>query len=433
MSEWIDTKLSAVAEIKISNVDKKSKQGELPVHLCNYMDVYSNDYIHADIAFMESTASTVEIEKFKVLKNDVLITKDSETPFDIGIPAVICDEIDGLVCGYHLALLRPKVEVVNPVYLSKVLGSHATQAYFSRVAAGSTRYGLSNGSIARTPVRLPSIKHQTKIANILETVDGSIEQTEALIEKYSLVKAGMMHDLFTRGLTPDGKLRPPREEAPDLYKETPIGWIPKEWETSSLEEVADVVDPNPSHRNPIYHPEGFAFISTVEFGDYDTVGTNTPRKVIEEIVLEQERRCKFSENSIAFSRKGTIGETRFLPTHLRFALLDSLCVINPQSVDTSYLFWALRCPSVRKAIKVQTVGQALPQMSIGRVRELEIPYPVDPIEQQAIGQIMRTAFLRQSNEASKLTKLKKQKSGLMHDLLTGEVPITIEDTETADV
>lgn len=239
MSEWTDTKLSSVAEIKISNVDKKSKPGELPVHLCNYMDVYSNDYIHADIAFMESTASSVEIEKFKVLRNDVLITKDSETPFDIGIPAVICDEIDGLVCGYHLALLRPKVDVVNPVYLSKVLSSHATQAYFSRVAAGSTRYGLSNGSIARTPVRLPSIKHQTKIANIFQTIDEAIEQTEALIEKYCLVKAGMMHDLFTRGLTPDGKLRPPRDEATDLYKETPIGYVPKEWKYDLLDKSTD--------------------------------------------------------------------------------------------------------------------------------------------------------------------------------------------------
>ena len=57
-----------------------------------------------------------------------------------------------------------------------------------------------------------------------------IEQTETLIAKYQQIKAGLMHDLFTRGVTPDGKLRPTRAEAPQLYQESPLGWIPKEWE-----------------------------------------------------------------------------------------------------------------------------------------------------------------------------------------------------------
>ena len=72
--------------------------------------------------------------------------------------------------------------------------------------------------------------HQEKIARILQTIDQTIEKTEALIEKYQHIKAGLMHDLFTRGIGADGKLRPPHEQAPELYQQTPIGWIPKEWE-----------------------------------------------------------------------------------------------------------------------------------------------------------------------------------------------------------
>jgi type I restriction enzyme, S subunit len=78
---------------------------------------------------------------------------------------------------------------------------------------------------------------QVEISSILRTCDQTIEKTEALIEKYQQIKAGLMHDLFTCGIGPDGKLRPPREQAPELYQETPIGWIPKEWTPRKLKEI----------------------------------------------------------------------------------------------------------------------------------------------------------------------------------------------------
>ena len=77
-------------------------------------------------------------------------------------------------------------------------------------------------------------KEQQKIAKILTTVDTLIEKTEALIEKYQAIKQGMMHDLFTRGIDTNGQLRPSHHDAPHLYKQTELGWIPKEWECSTL-------------------------------------------------------------------------------------------------------------------------------------------------------------------------------------------------------
>ena len=243
-------------------------------------------------------------------------------------------------------------------------------------AAGSTVLHLDTKNVPFIRVRIPaSVSTQKKIATILSTIDTSIEQTEALIEKYQHIKAGLMHDLFTRGVLPNGQLRPSREQAPELYQETAIGWIPREWSLHRLDAIADVIDPNPSHRNPIYHPAGFPFISTVEFIDNDEVEIDTSRRVIEEIVEEQERRCHFSPKSIGFSRKGTIGEIRFLPTGIRFALLDSLCVINPKTISASYLFHSLRSECLTRQSKNMTMGQALPQVSIGRVRDLLVPLP----------------------------------------------------------
>jgi type I restriction enzyme S subunit len=231
MSDCQRLPLSALAEVRVSNVDKKIRLGEIPVRLCNYMDVYRYDYI-------DFTANSIENEKFKLCYGDVVITKDSETPFDIGIPAVVMEDIDNLVCGYHLAIIRPDKNKVDPLFLSKQLASGNAASYFSRMAAGSTRYGLSNAAIASISIRLSPIEQQRKIAEILFTIDKTIEKTEALIHKYRQIKAGLMYDLFTRGLTADGKLRPPREQAPELYQETPIGWIPKEWDLRPLEYIS---------------------------------------------------------------------------------------------------------------------------------------------------------------------------------------------------
>ena len=105
---WPTRKLRDIADIRVSNVDKKSHAAETPVRLCNYMDVYTNEYITNGIDFMRASARTVEIQRFSLQRGDVIITKDSETPDDIGVPAVVLDEIENLVCGYHLCLIRPK-------------------------------------------------------------------------------------------------------------------------------------------------------------------------------------------------------------------------------------------------------------------------------------------------------------------------------------
>ena len=195
--EWAILPLNKLADIRPSNVDKKSNLGEQPVRLCNYMDVYSCEYVTEDIEFMEATATAAEVQRFCIERGDVLITKDSETPDDIGIPAAVIEQIPNLVCGYHVALIKPKRDEVDPIYLAKQLETVDTARYFGRLANGSTRYSLSSLSIANTPIRLAPLPQQQRIAKILTTVDEAIEHTEALITKKQQIKAGLMHDLLT--------------------------------------------------------------------------------------------------------------------------------------------------------------------------------------------------------------------------------------------
>ena len=107
---WQEVQLKDIAAILFSGVDKKCRPGQKKVRLCNYMDVYNNNYITADMDFMWATASDAEIEKFSLEIGDIMITKDSETPDDIGVPSVVTEKLDNAICGYHLALLKPNLK-----------------------------------------------------------------------------------------------------------------------------------------------------------------------------------------------------------------------------------------------------------------------------------------------------------------------------------
>jgi hypothetical protein len=201
-AEWRELPLSSVSEIRFSSVDKKSESGEKPVRLCNYTDVYNNDYVTADMDFMRATATVTEIERFGLSVGDVIITKDSETPDDIGVPAVIDTTATDLVCGYHLALVRPKAHEIDPTFLAKQLGDARIVRYFGQQANGSTRYGLSTGSIAGTRLRLPELSQQQAVSRIIRLLDGTVAKTAAAIAKLRQVRVGLLRDLLTRGLDP---------------------------------------------------------------------------------------------------------------------------------------------------------------------------------------------------------------------------------------
>jgi type I restriction enzyme, S subunit len=119
-SHWTFGRLKFSATSRTSNVDKHTKDDELPVELCNYVDVYNNDFITSELTFMKASATEPEIERFEIKKGDVLITKDSESWDDIAVPAMVAEDLGGVLCGYHLAIIRSllgKFHAVPPLLL----------------------------------------------------------------------------------------------------------------------------------------------------------------------------------------------------------------------------------------------------------------------------------------------------------------------------
>ena len=194
---WREDKLKALAKIFVSNVDKKTLPGEKSIRLCNYTDVYYNDYITDSLSFMKATAKRQEIEKFRLLPGDVIITKDSETPEDIAVPAVVSETLNGVVCGYHLAIIRPQQELVDSLFLSKLLSIPSVRHYFFSLANGVTRFGLTTDAIVNAKLLVPTLPEQRRIGEVLQTLDRRIENQTKQRDALKQQKKSLMQQLLT--------------------------------------------------------------------------------------------------------------------------------------------------------------------------------------------------------------------------------------------
>ena len=175
---WEVRRIRSITEMRVSNVDKHTKEEEIPVRLCNYTDVYKNEVIDQALEFMPATASPEEVEKFRLEEQDVLISKDSETWDDIGIPALVVEPSEDLICGYHLAILRPREEITGS-FLNLALRTQGAKVQFNIQARGVTRYGLTHNSILSVQLPLPPHQEQQAIVDYLTEANEGINETVA--------------------------------------------------------------------------------------------------------------------------------------------------------------------------------------------------------------------------------------------------------------
>lgn len=182
-----DERLKYVADIRVSTVDKQTIEGDRPVKLCNYTDVYYNERITNSLDFMQATATRGQHANFGLRRGDIVLTKDSETPDDIGVSALVSADIPDLVCGYHLAVVRPRPDLVLGGYLRWVLAGSPSRQRMAGAATGITRFGLRLDAIAGLEVPVPPLSTQRTIADYLDRettrIDALITAKRSIIEK----------------------------------------------------------------------------------------------------------------------------------------------------------------------------------------------------------------------------------------------------------
>ena len=197
---WDVDKLKYISFTKVSNVDKHSKEGEISVHLCNYVDVYYRDFIDCNIDFMQATATREEIRKFSLIKGDVLITKDSETWDDIAIPSYVMDDFIDVLCGYHLAIIRANQNMCKKYIFWSFL-SQNINSQFQISAIGVTRYGLGKSALDNAIFLVPPKEEQQLIAEYLDKITKDIDVLISKIKNAMGKLAEYRKSLITAAVT----------------------------------------------------------------------------------------------------------------------------------------------------------------------------------------------------------------------------------------
>jgi len=261
--------------------------------------------------------------------------------------------------------------------------------------------------------------HQRCIAEILSTVDKAIEGTEKLIAKHQQIKAGLMHDLFTRGLTPDGHLRPPHTAAPHLYKNSPLGPIPKEWEVVRIaDQCSDVVDC--PHSTPQYTDHGVPCIRTADM-TAGALDLETAYRVTEESYQKRVARLVPRKGDVIYSREGERLGIASPVGDERVCLGQRVMLLRPRAnVDPAFLMWAMNAPPFYRQVIRGLGATTSPHVNVGDIVARLNRHPPFP-EQQAIGSTIRSLQERIRSEDLYRRKLLSQRGGLMHDLLSGKV------------
>jgi type I restriction enzyme S subunit len=227
---WRVLRLKHIADPQFSSVDKHTQEGELPVRLCNYTDVYYNEHITNNIEFMEATADVREIRRFTLRQGDVLITKDSESWDDIAVPALVSEPLDNVLCGYHLAQIRPREDSVLGAYLARAFASSGILDQFRVAATGVTRYGLPKSALADANFPIPPLDEQQSIARFLDEqtkkIDDLIEAKRELLALLKEKRQAVITHAVTNGLNPDVRLKPSGVDW--------LGDVPEHWRMTRL-------------------------------------------------------------------------------------------------------------------------------------------------------------------------------------------------------
>jgi type I restriction enzyme S subunit len=226
-------RLKDIATVEISSVDKKTKESETNVRLCNFTDVYYNWAITKDKHdnFMEATANNKEISRFLFKKGQVALTKDSETRYDIGLATYIADDFEDVVLGYHCALITPDESKVVGCYLNAFLHSNMSRKYFANSASGSgQRYTLSIQTIEEMPILLPEIEEQKQIGKLFSNIDRKIEINRSLNHNLEAMAKQLYDYWFVQFDFPDENGKPYKSSGgkmkycEELQIEMPDGW-----------------------------------------------------------------------------------------------------------------------------------------------------------------------------------------------------------------
>jgi type I restriction enzyme S subunit len=418
-AHWKVERLKRACNVIPSNIDKKSYDDEVAIALCNYTDVYYNEQITPSIAFMPATASEEQISKFTLRAGDTLITKDSETANDIAISAFVPADMPGVVCGYHLAIVRPK-DRHDGFYFKRLFDSSYVKSCFAVAANGLTRVGLSQYALDNLVVPLPPYDEQVAIAAFLhrETckIDGLVAEQEKLLTLLAEKHHATISHAVTRGLNSEATM-----------KDSGVAWlgnVPAHWSVGTLGYLATIsTGSTPDRGEPSFWNGSIPWIKTGEINW-------SPIDEAEEFITD----AGVANSAVKLAKPGTLMMAMYGQgvTRGRVALLSIEAAYNQACAAIAFgprvsgeygrYFFIAAYHHVRDS------GNETSQMNLGSGIIAKFKLPIPPLaEQQSIVAFLDTETIKldalKAEAMRTIELLKERRSALISAAVTGKIDV----------
>ncbi len=396
---WKVHRLKHVASVQFSSVDKHTIEGEEPVRLCNYVDVYYNDFIKEGLEFMSATATRSEIARFQLRHGDVLVTKDSESWDDIAVPAYVSEELDGVLCGYHLAHIRPDLRKLIGEYLFRAFRSCGINDQFRVAANGITRFGLGKYWLDNGLFPVPPLEEQQAIASFLDRetaqIDTLIEKKQRQIELLQEKRSALISHAVTKGLYPNVKMKDSRIEW--------LGEIPEHWEVKRLKRFAR-----------LRSGESITAYEIDETGDYPVYGGNGLRGFTN----------SYTHNGafVLIGRQGALCGCINYAAGYFWASEHAVVVSTKNNISTKWLGELLRSMNLNQ----YSQSAAQPGLAVETIAALFLPVP-PPAEQCDIADFIDCetdkidSMIRKVDNS--ITLLREYRIALISAAVTGKIDV----------
>ena len=422
---WKSDRLSKFADIIVSNVDKKTEDGEDLVLLCNYVDVYKNDRITADIPFMEASATPHEIVKFTLQRDDVITTKDSENPLDIAIPSLVAEDFEDVLCGYHLAILRSEKRHLFGPYLSWLHVSQTIRAHYEMHATGITRWAIGRKHFKTCPIPLPPLPEQKRIAAYLDAscaaIDRAVETKQKQLETLDAIRKSIIQRAVIQGLNPKVKMK---DSGVEILAEIPAKWQIKR--LKSLSTIRYGLGQPPERKD-----DGLPILRA----------TNVKRGKISEIGLihvdpddlPNGRDPYLKTGEIIVVRSGAYtADSAIIPEKWNGAIAGYDMVVTPRFNEPRFLAYALLSDYVLKdQLLLMTLRAAQPHLNANELGSVSIAVPPSLEIQRGIcdyiDKKLQDLESVQQCITSQIATLTAYRKSLIHECVTGKQRISDSD------
>lgn len=419
---WQVLRLKHACEVFPSNVDKHARDGEPPVRLCNYTDVYYNERISADMPFMEATASEEQIARFTLRGGDTIITKDSETADDIAIAAYVPEDLPGVVCGYHLSMVRPRGSTCG-AFVKRLFDSTYAKARFEVTANGLTRVGLGQYALDNVELPFPPPEEQRAIAVFLDRetakIDALVEEQKHLIELLKEKRQAVISQVVTKGLNPSV---PMKDSGVDWLENVPAHWEVRKVNSLSTKITNGYVGPT----RDILVDEGVRYLQSLHIKG-NRIKFDVPY-FVGDAWSREHKKSILETGDLLIVQTGDIGQAAVVTDEFAGCNCHALIIVSPlrDVVFGEYLGWVFNSDYGKHSLLAIQTGALHPHLNCGNVKDVFVPLPPKPEQLKIIEHCVAatTTFDELMSEAeAAVTLLKERRAALISAAVTGKIDV----------